>query len=250
MNYKKFITIFLFLSFLYSCANYSNKDLTKLNNKKFFSSKGFALIYEDYLYKEKIINKKIANDKIVVFHSSLKRNTLIKVINPLNSKVLMTKVSKNATYPKIFNLVISKKVASILELDINNPYIEVIELKKNKTFIAKEGNIFEEEKNVAQKVTISEVIVDDLSSYKNDEFEFVVKNNFIIVISDFYYIDSAKNLKKKLVNQLKNKNFSIKKINNNQYRLLSGPFENFKALKSTYISLNNLGFDELNIYRE
>ena len=148
MNYKKIIIIFLFLSLLYSCADYSNRDLAKFNNKKFFSSKGFALIYEDHLYEEKIINKKIENDEIVVFHSSLKRNTLIKVINPTNSKVLKTKVSKNATYPKIFNLAISKKVASILELDINNPYIEVFELKKNKTFIAKESNIFDEERNV------------------------------------------------------------------------------------------------------
>ena len=31
---------------------------------------------------------------------------------------------------------------------------------------------------------------------------------------------------------------------------LSGPFKNFNALKTTYISLNKLGFENLNIYRE
>ena len=44
-------------------------------------------------------------------------------------------------------------------------------------------------------------------------------------------------------------NISVKKINNNQYRLFVGPFKNFNALKTTYISLNNLGFDDLNIYK-
>jgi len=46
------------------------------------------------------------------------------------------------------------------------------------------------------------------------------------------------------------KNFLIKKINENKYRLSVGPFKNFNALKSTYISLNNLGFHDLNIYKE
>ena len=73
---------------------------------------------------------------------------------------------------------------------------------------------------------------------------------YILVISDFYYLNSANNLKKELVEKNKIDNISIKKINNNKYRLLAGPFENFNALKTTYISLNNLGFEDLNIYKE
>ena len=45
-------------------------------------------------------------------------------------------------------------------------------------------------------------------------------------------------------------NFSVKKINDNKYRLSVGPFNNFNALKSTYISLNKLGFEDLNVFRE
>ena len=45
-------------------------------------------------------------------------------------------------------------------------------------------------------------------------------------------------------------NFSVDKINDNKYRLSAGPFKNFNSLKSTYISLNNLGFEDLNIYKE
>ena len=70
------------------------------------------------------------------------------------------------------------------------------------------------------------------------------------MISDFYYEDSATNLMEELVKKSKMNNISVKKINNKKYRLFAGPFENFNALKTTYISLNKLGFENLNIYKE
>ena len=70
------------------------------------------------------------------------------------------------------------------------------------------------------------------------------------MISDFYYLDSANNLKNELVKKIYISNISVKKINDKKYRLLVGPFKNFNALKTTYISLNNLGFESLNIFRE
>ena len=76
------------------------------------------------------------------------------------------------------------------------------------------------------------------------------RKKFILVISDFYYKDSAVKLKNDLIKKIQLNNITIKKINNNKYRLLVGPFENFNALKTTYISLNNLGFENLNIYTE
>ena len=76
------------------------------------------------------------------------------------------------------------------------------------------------------------------------------ENNFIIVVSDFYYEDSANVLMKDLINKTKITNISVKKINDKKYRLFLGPFKNFKALKTSYISLNKLGFDELNVYKE
>ena len=63
-------------------------------------------------------------------HSFLKRNTPIRIINPENLKEIEAKVSKKAVYPKIFNVVVSQKIAEILELDVSNPYIEVLEIKK------------------------------------------------------------------------------------------------------------------------
>ena len=73
--------------------------------------------------------------------------------------------------------------------------------------------------------------------------------SFILVISDFYYIDSANNLKNDISKKTNIKNISVKKINNKKFRLLVGPFKNFNALKNTYISLNKLGFESLNVYR-
>ena len=181
----------------------------------------------------------------------LKKNTSIKIINPNNNKELETKVFKRALYPSFFNIVISKKIADILEIDLDNPYLEVYEIKKNKKFVAKESNTFDEEKNVALKVPVKKVEIDDLSKSNN-----VVKkkNNinktFIIVIGDFYYAESANNLKKQLIKDTSSNNFSIKEIKSNQFRLYAGPFKNFNTLKSTYISLNNLGFDGLNVFQE
>ena len=240
----------IFLS-IYSCAEYPNVGNRNKIDKQYYSSKGFALIYNDDLILNKVVNKKIDNSKIITMHRRLKPNTKIKIINPGNLKSVESKVVKKVNYPIIFNIVITKEIASVLDLDINNPYIEVVELKKNKTFIAKEGNIFEEEKNVADKVPVDEVEVANLSTEIMDSSGDNTKiKKFILVISDFYYFDSADKLKNKLIKKTKNNNISVKKISNNKYRLMAGPFNDFNALKTIYISLNNLGFENLNIYSE
>ena len=251
MNLKKIISIFICIFTLYSCADYKTNNQIQKKEKKYYSSSGFALIYDESLYKQKLINKKINNDDIQVMLEVLKKNTPIKVINPDNSKVIVTKVYKKANYPNIFSAIVSKKVALILELDLNNPYIEIIEIKKNKTFIAQKSNTFEEEKNVAEKAPVEEIKVDDLTNTENKNKKKIIKeNNFILVINDFYYENSAINLRNELIKKANINNIFVKKINNKKYRLLVGPFKNFNALKNTYISLNNLGFEELNIYKE
>ena len=269
------ISIFFFIVLaLSSCAENKkivyDKDsgrfiLTEKKRKEeiffFHSSHGFALIYDQDLYKEGVINKKLdlrkdidkrINDtKVIVLHSFLKKGTPVKIINPENSKVVETKIHKLANYPKIFNVVISRKTAKNLGLDFNNPYVELFETKKNITFVAKEGVTFDEEKNVAEKIPVDEIKMDDLSKEKMGvKINIAKKNKFILVIADFYYFDSAKNLKNDLIKQTKIRNFLIKKINDNKYRLSVGPFKNFNALKFVHISLNNLGFEDLNIYKE
>ena len=183
-------------------------------------------------------------------HNLLQTNTAIRIINPANLKVIETKIYKKTDYPKIFTIVVSEKIASILELDLDNPFVEVTEVKKNKTFVAKKSNTYEEEKNVAEKAPVDKVKMDKLINNEDETKKKVFKdNNFIILINDFYYEDSAINLKNELSKKTRFINILVRKISNNKYRLFVGPFKNFNALKTTYISLNNLGFDDLSIYK-
>ena len=92
--------------------------------------------------------------------------------------------------------------------------------------------------------------MDNISEDKNENLKKDKKSEpFFIIISDFYFIESANKLRDNLSSKIRDNNFIVKKINNNTYRLLIGPFKNFNSLKKTYISLNNLGFDDLNIQR-
>ena len=243
----KIFTLIVFIFFLNSCVG--NQTNFK-NDKKFYSSTGFALIYDESLYKNGVLNRKINNNEVRTMHSTLKFNTKIKIVNPENNKFIETKISKKSIYPNLFNIVISQEIANILGLDSNNPFVEVLEVKKNKTFIAKKSNTFDEEKNVAQSAPVDEVIVNDLSKLDELEKKNDIKKNFYIVINDFYYNDSATNLKKEIISKKTIENIFIEKINDAKYRLSVGPFKNFKSLKSVYISLNNLGFDDLNIYKK
>ena len=247
MSLTKFIILGILSFFLTSCVGTNSIKKPEKPEKIYFSSKGFLLIYNEKLYQDKVVNKKIDNKEIIVMHNLLKRNTPIKIINPDNSKFIETKISKKANYPEIFNLLASKKIVEILELDENNPYVEIYETKKNKKFIAKESNTFDEEKNVAEKAPVDEISMNILSDTSVEK----KKKNYIytLVISDFFYYDSANNLKNELIKKTKVNKFSIKNVNN-KYRLYVGPFKNFNSLKTIYISLNNLGFEGLNIYKE
>ena len=251
MKLTKIIITLTSIVLLYSCADYKTQQAREGVEKNYYFSKGFALVYNEDLYYQKVVNKKFSDEKYGAMHNLLKVNTSVKIINPSNSKFLDIKISKKANYPKIFNIVLSRSVAFALELDMENPYVEVFETKKNKTFVAKESNTFEEEKNVSKKVPVDEVKMDDLTKVEiKTKKKLDKKSNFILVISDFYYEDSANNLMKELVKKTKINNISVKKINDKKYRLFAGPFKNFNALKTTYISLNKLGFEHLSIYKE
>ena len=248
MILKRIIVLTGFSLFLFSCAEINKTKKIIYKDKTYYSSNGFALIYDETLFKNKVIRKNFIDNEVYILHNFLKKNTPITITNPDNNKIIKTIVNKKADYPKIFNIVISDKIASDLSLDINNPYVEIIEHKKNKTFIAKEGSIFDEEKKVAAKAPVEEIEMDSINETSNTKKVKLKKTkSFILVISDFYYIDSANNLKNDISKKTNIKNISVKKINNKKFRLLVGPFKNFNALKNTYISLNNLGFEDLNI---
>jgi len=250
MRFFKKLLLIISCCLFSSCVNIEQSNKKNIIEKKYFDSKGFALIYEESHFINNVVNKKINNEKIVVMHSFIKKNTPIRIINPENFRFIEVKILKNAIYPNIFNIVISKRIANILNLNMENPYVEIHELKKNKKFVAKKANTFQEEREVADTAPVSEIDVANLSTTTEDKALIAKPIKYFIKVSDFYYITSANELKKNLITKTNLNNFFVKKININKYRLLIGPFKSFNALKSSYISLNNLGFEGLNVYKE
>ena len=142
MKYK---IIFLLL-FLTSCI--SNQQ-GSIKSKKIFipySSKGFALVYQEDDFKNKIVSKKLNNEKLEIAHRKLGSNKILILTNPENNKSIELAVSKKAKYPNFFNLLITKKVSDELNLNSEFPFIEVNQRVKNKSFIAKKAEIISEEK--------------------------------------------------------------------------------------------------------
>ena len=80
MNLKKKFLLSIFILLVYSCADYNTGKSTPKKIKQYYSSSGFALIYDENFYKDKVVSKKINNEEIIVMHNTLKKNTPVKII--------------------------------------------------------------------------------------------------------------------------------------------------------------------------
>ena len=72
------------------------------------------------------------------------------------------------------------------------------------------------------------------------------------MIGEFYSIETAENLKKKISNELrgfKADRLSIKVVEKNKIRLISGSYNSINLLKNDYMLLKNFGFEELDIVK-
>ena len=74
------------------------------------------------------------------------QNMLLKIINPKNNETIILKNIKRIKYPDFYKVLITDPVAKKLHLDQNLPLLELIEVKKNKSFIAEKAKIYNEEK--------------------------------------------------------------------------------------------------------
>ena len=246
MKFKYFFLIF----FLFSCVE--DVKLINRNNiqvKKTFISKGFTLIYNDNLIKKKTIKKRIDGREYVILHSFLERNTYVKILNPINSKTVIAKVKYKTNYPIIYNSVITNRIAEELELNYEDPYVEIIEIRKNDTFISKKAKTFEEEKNVANKAPVTDININVISiDPENTEIR-SKKNEYIINIGEYYYLDSAKIVKNRLINEANLTNVKIKKISENKFRVYVGSYSFFNAMKDPYFAISKLGFEHLDVIK-
>ncbi len=241
--------IYIFV-FLFSCTQDMKiiKKPSKIEEPiPTYFSKGFALIYDNSVFESKIVDKKLNNDQNYVLHPFLNNDTLVSISNPFNSKSLTAKIKKTINYPSIYNIVITKKMADKLELDINNPYVEVLSIKKNDKFIAKEASIFDEEKKVANKAPVTSINVNDMSNFTPKIIVKKKKPSYIINIVEFYFLESAETTKNRFEKEANLENIKIKKISKNKFKVYSGPHAYFNTVKDIYFSLNKLGFENLNI---
>ena len=251
MSYSFFLYI-LFILFLSSCTEINNINFsTKPIITEKFSNKGFALIYEDDLLKKKIVNKKISDRDLIIFQKNLKKGTPVKIFNPTNKKSLIAKVGKNSTYPSFNNSVISKRIFTELDLDLNDPYIHIVQIIEQDTFIAKKTKTFDVEKKVANKAPVESISINNLNDSENLTPKKKDKKRFkyAIKIADFYFEKTAISMVNRVKTETSLINVKIRKMAKNKFRVYLGPYSELKTLQKVYNSVEKLKFENIEILR-
>ena len=247
MNFKYFLLFF----FLFSCTTNNVKKSDNIIFEDSFVNIGFTLVYDESLKKKKIITKKIDDRSLIIFQKNLKKDTLVKITNLINNKSILAKVGSNSEYPDFYNSVISQRIYKELEIDIDEPYIQLLGISEKSIFFAKKAKTYAEEKNVANKAPVDEINIKNLNInpkkiINNDKKEF----NYIIKIADFYYEDTAKSMIIRIEEETEFKKAKINKISNNQFRVFLGPFNNINSLQTAFNVINILQFENIEIIKK
>ena len=163
MNYRIFFIIF-FTLFLIGCEQNSfKKNIANQEKLSKYKNSGFTLVYDDILKREKKISKRIDNRSLSIFHKNLKENSFVKITNPINQKTIVAEVISNkAQFSNFYNSVITIRIAEEISLDLKEPYIEIVLISENSTFVAKKAKTFKEEKKVAEKAPVDCIQIDNL----------------------------------------------------------------------------------------
>ena len=250
MNYK--LLIFFFAIILSGCVVQTEKKQLEIgSSKSFFITKGFTLVYDDQLYADKLVEGKIEERSLIIFQKNLKKNTNVKITNLNNSKYIIAQVGKKTDYPIFFNSVISQRISKELEIDQSDPYVEIIEIRENSTFIAKKAMTYNEEKKVATKAPVDEIKIKDLSNTSikkskkiNNKFSYIIK------IADFYFEKSAIQMKSRIINETSVKKVYIDKLSSTKFRVFLGPYSDLNSLKNSFNAINILQFENIEIIKK
>ncbi len=236
----KLILIFFIIS---SCAQYS----TGRDNKSAYNSKGFAYIFNDMDYENRLIKRKLDNDKLQISHNKIRINSLVKIINPKTQDYIVIKNLKKINYPDFYKILITEAVANKLNIDPKVPLVEVLEIKKNKSFVAKKAKIYKEEKKISSNAPVTSVKISNISkNSKNKKIK--KKDTFSILIATFYSKDVAVFLKDRIIKEIPNydtNKLKIQKKGSKEINLISGPYNTINLMKNDYILLKKFGFEDL-----
>ena len=242
----RLIQIVIFCLLLLSCEQANNilkNDNLKIEHK--YRNSGFALVYKDKL---KDI-KKLETRSLNIYHKSLKKRSIVKITNPKNDKYIIAEVKSNRVkFSNFYNSVLSLRIAEELELDFDEPFVELILVSKDSTFIAKKAKMFEEEKTVAEKAPVDGIQINDLNNKKSKIKKGKDKTfSYSIKVADFYYKDTADMMIKRIKEESSIENLNISKLSETKYRVLIGPFNDIKTLKKSFEKMNTLNFENLEI---
>ena len=159
-------------------------------------------------------------------------------------------MEKIRTIPLLTTPIISLRIAEELELDIKQPYVEILEILENSMFVAQKAKTYDEEKSVAIKAPVNSISISDLNVVKKDKEKNInQKFSYNIKIADFYFKDTALLMIERI--DIKNliKRPKIKKITNNKYRVFFGPFNNINSLQKSYNDISILEFENIEILK-
>ena len=235
-------------------SNCTSINQTKIQSTQFledpFINKGFALIYNENLLKEKIVSRKIDERSLIIFQKNLKKNTKVKITNIKNEKSIIATVGNKANYPSFNNSVLSIRIADEINLDKEEPYVEILEILENSVFVAKKAKTFEEERKVANNVPVNNISISDLNSTQiKNSTKATNKFSYKIKIADFYFRDTALLLIDRINNETNEKDVKIEKIMENKYRVYLGPFYNINTLQKSFNDINILEFENIEIIK-
>ena len=248
MKYKNII-ILISLILLIGCNQYNVKKENKLNFKleKKYKNLGFALIYNDNLDLQKLDQRSLQ-----IFHKTLKTKSQVKITNPKNNKSLIAEIRSNKVkFSNFYNSIITKRIVELLEIDMSEPYIEIILISKDKTFIANKAKTYEEEKKVAQKAPIDGIKISNLNGINENQKKKELNQSFSysIKIADFYYKNSAKLMIDRIKTETSIINVNLIELSKTNYRVLLGPFNDINSLKKSFEKMNSLYFENLEIIK-
>ena len=155
-------------------------------------------------------------------HHTIVANSQIRITNLLNKKNIIVNIDKNS----------------------NLPLVKIETLRTNKTFSAKPGQIYEEEKKIAQNIDLKNVDIIDLS--KNKQTLDTKLKKIIIFYGDFIYKNSAQDMVSLLKKEISSVNPAIVHVNK-KYRVKAKTINDINDFDIFFDKIVNTKFENYNI---
>ena len=158
--------------------------------------------------------------------------------------------SNRVKFSDFYNSIISKRISQTLELNQEDPYIEILLIPENSTFVAKKAKTFEEEKKVANKAPIDGIVINDLNKIKTKKKNIKSENfSYSIKLADFYYKNTALMMVDRIKKETFLKNYKVIELSKTKYRVLIGPFNDIKSIQESFEEIKSLNFENIEILK-